>query len=93
MNPAFIGVTNGVGDARVRNARDIVHLGQEAPLTLIPGHYRTVAVAHKLYVDPLVVGVGVAVVAPEEGADFHLFPGGGEDLTALGGETDNLAGA
>ena len=82
-----------MGDARVGDAGHVVHLGQDPPLPLAPGHDGAVAVAHDLHVDPLVVGVGVAVVAPEEGADFHLLARGGEDIKAVGPDADNLPGA
>ena len=52
-----------------------------------------VAVAHELHVHTLVVGVGVAVVGPEEGADAHLLPRRGQLLPALGAHPDDLPGA
>ena len=82
-----------MGHAGVGHAGHIVHLGHFTLFHLVPGHDLTVAVAHDLNVDPLVVGVGVTVVSPQEGADAHLVPGGGEGLPPSGGHLDNLAGA
>src|SRR5699024_10464017 len=84
---------DGVGHAGVGYTGHIVHLGQLTLLDLVPGHNLAVAVAHDLHVDALVVGVGVAVVGPEEGADLHLVPGGGQGGPAVGGDPDDLPGA
>ena len=82
-----------MGDAGVRHPGHIVHLGQLAPGHLVPGHDLPVAVAHDLYIDPFVVGVGIAVVGPQEAADLHLLAGGGEGLEAVSGDADDLTGA
>ena len=66
---------------------------QLAPGHLVPGHDLPVAVAHDLYIDPLVVGVGIAVVGPQEGADLHLLAGGREGLDAVGSDADDFPGA
>ena len=60
---------------------------------LVPGHDLPVAVAHDLHIHPLVVGVGVAVVGPKEGANLHLLSGGGEGLPAAGRDPYDLPGA
>ena len=72
---ALVGVADGVGDAGVGNAGHIVHIGTLAALFLIPGHDGAVAVAHELHIDPFIVGVGIAVVGPQEGADLHFLAG------------------
>ena len=82
-----------MGDAGVGDAGHIVHLGQLAPGHLVPGHDLAVAVAHDLYIHPLVVGVGIAVVGPQEGADLHLLAGGREGLDAVGSDADDFPGA
>src|SRR5699024_2147265 len=90
---ALVGVADGVGNAGVGYAGHKVHLGHLSPGGFVPGHDGPVAVAHNLYIDPLIVGVGVTVVGPQEGADLHLLAGGGEGLKAVGGDADNFLGA
>ena len=90
---AGVGVADGVGQTGVGNAGHIVHILGHIPLLVGPGHDFAVAVAHDLHVDPLVVGVGVAVIGPQEGADLHVLSGGGEGLKAVGGDLYNLPGA
>ena len=82
-----------MGQAGVRHTRHEVHLGQAALGHLVPGHDFAVAVAHDLHVDALVIGVGIAVVSPEECADAHFVPGGGEGLHAVRRDPDDLLGA
>ena len=69
---AAVGVADGVGNAGIRHARYIVDLRQAPALHLVARHDLAVAAAHDLHIDALVVGVGVAVVGPEEGADLHV---------------------
>ena len=93
MLPALVGVADGVGRAGIRNAAHIVDLAHIPPLPVRPGQNGAVAVTHGLYVDPLVVGGGIAVVGPEEGADPLLRAGGLELAQLVWGHLHDLAGA
>ena len=88
-----VGVANGVGNAGIRDTGHIVHIRKGALLFLLPSHDLTVADTHDLHIFALVVGVGVAVVGPQEGADLHLVPGGRKLLHAVGGDFHDFAGA
>ena len=81
-----------MGQTGIGHAGYEIHVGERAPGRFVPGHDGPVAVAHDLHVDPFVVGVGIAVVGPEEGADAHLVSGGGEGLPALLVDADNFPG-
>ncbi len=69
---AAVGEADGVGNTGIRYAGHVVDLRQPSPGDLVPGHDLTVAVAHHLDVDALVIGVGITVVGPQECADAHL---------------------
>jgi len=58
----------------------------------VTGHDLTIAVTHDFDVDAFVVGVGIAVIAPEESADFHLVCSRGKRFEPVGGYFDNLGG-
>ena len=88
-----VGIADAVGQAGIRHARYIIHIRHGAVLFLVPGHDLAVAVAHDLHVDPLVVGVGVAVVAPQEGADLHFLAGSGQLGIAIRGHLHDFTGA
>ena len=77
----LVGVTHRVGDAGVRDAGH--NVGADVIFLIPAGQEASALVAHLLHVDPLVGGGGIAVVDPEEGADFHLLPGGTEYFHAL----------
>ena len=80
---ALIGVAYGMRHAGVGHSRNEIHVGHGAVLHLLARHDLAVAVAHDLNVDPLIVGVGVTVVGPQERADLHLVSGRREDLPAV----------
>ena len=86
-----VGVADAVGQTGVRNTGHIVHIRHGAGFLLVPGHNFSVPVAHDLHVDSLIIGVGIAVVAPQEGADPHFLPGGGQLLPAVGGDADDFS--
>ena len=88
-----VGITDGVGQAGIRNTCHIVHIRQGPVLFLFPGHDLTVAVTHELHIYPFIVGVGITIVAPQEGADLHFLAGGGKLGVAVSVDPDNLAGA
>ena len=86
-------VADGVGQTRVRHARHEVHVRHGAGFHFLAGHNLAVAVAHDLHVFALVVGVGVAIVRPQEGADLHFGTGGGKPLKAVRRHLHDLPGA
>ena len=89
---ALVGVADGVGGAGVGHAADEVDVLGHALGLVGPGQARAVPVPHDLHVDAFVVGVGVAVVRPEEGAHAHLFLGGQQGLPAVLGDLHHLGG-
>ena len=90
---AGVGIADGVGQAGVGHAGHIVQVLGHAPLLVVLSHALAVAIAHDLYVHALVVGVGVAVVGPEEGTDLHVLPRLGQGLPAVGSDLYDLTGA
>ena len=86
-------VADGVGQTGVRHARHEVHVRHGAGFHFLAGHDLAVAVAHDLHVFALVVGVGVAVVRPQEGADLHFRAGGGQLSKAVRRHFHDLPGA
>ena len=70
---ALVGIADGVGGAGIRNAADIVNVLGGAVFLVGLGQQGAVAVAHDLHVDPLIVGVGVAIIGPQEGTHPHLL--------------------
>ncbi len=88
----FVGIADGVGQTGVRYTCYEIHLRQRAVFRFLPGHDLAVAIAHDLYVDPLIIGVRVAVIGPQEGTDLHFIPGGGKLLHAVRGDPDNFTG-
>ena len=93
FDTALVGIAHGMGYAGIGDAGHIIHIGQCAVFRFIPSHDGAVSVTHHFYVDAFIVGVRVAVIAPEEGADLHILPGGIQDLIALRGQLYDLAGA
>jgi hypothetical protein len=82
------GVTDGVADARVRNA------GHEVDLHVIRSREGgTTAVATRLDVDVLVARGRVAVVDPEEGADLALLSRWDERFDSVARNADHLSGS
>ena len=77
-------------DSGIRNARHKVHLRQVPAHDLVTGHDLPVSVAHDLHIHTLVVGVGIAVISPEEGADFQVFPRRGEGFVPVGSDPHDL---
>ena len=90
---AVVGVADGVGHTGIGNTGHEIHVGESAPLHFATGHGLTVAVAHDFHVFAFVIGVGVAIIGPQEGADLHFLSCGGQGLPAVGGDHDDLAGA
>ena len=90
---AGVGIADGVGQTRVGHTSHIVQVLGHAPGLVILGHALAVAIAHDLYVHALVIGVGVAVVGPEEGTDLHVLPRLGQGLPAVGSDLYDLTGA
>ena len=79
--------------AGVRHACNVVHIRQRSLFQLILSHDLAVAVAHDLDVDALIVGVRIAVIAPEKRADLHVLPGGRERFKAVRRNAHNLVRA
>ena len=72
-NAALIGIANGVGGAGIGHPADIIDILGHPFLPVGLGQAHPVAVAHDLHVHALIVGVWVAVIGPQKGADLHLF--------------------
>ena len=89
----MIGIAHGVRHAGIRHAGDEVHVGHAAALGLVARHDRAVAIAHQLDVHALVVGVRIAVIGPQKGADLHLLARRRERFKAARVQADDLAGS
>ncbi len=90
---ACVRVADGMRDARIWDARDVVHILRKPPLLVNLRKQLTVPVAHNLYVFALIVGVRIAVIGPQEGANPHFLPRGRQRFKALRRDLDNLARA
>ena len=90
---ALVRVADGVRHAAVRHARDVIDVRHAALRGFARGHDLAVAHAHELDVLTLVVGVGIAVIRPEERADAHVRAGGGEGFAGIGRQADDFLGA
>ena len=90
---ALIGIADGVGNAGIRNAGHIVHFRVGAIGHFVTGHDLTVAIAHDFHIHAFVIGVGIAIIGPQEATDFHLFTGRREGLVAVFGHLYDLLGA
>ena len=90
---AFVGVADGVGGAGIGHAAYIVNVLSDAVFPVGLGHNPAVAVAHDFHVFALIAGGGIAVVGPEEGADFLFLPGLCQNHIPVGRELHHLAGA
>ena len=91
-NAASVGISDSMRNTRIGNAADIINIGKTSVLDICLCHYLAVAHSHSLNVYPLINGVGIAVICPEECADAHFicswaesFAGGGSDLHDLSG--------
>ena len=69
---ALVCIAHGVRHAGIRHTGDEVNIGHAARF-LVARHDRAVAIAHQLDVHAFVVGVRIAVIGPQEGADLHLL--------------------
>ena len=87
-NTRLVGVSDRVGSA------GIGHTGHNIRMHIIPPGQKTPAViAHFFHTDPLVGRGGIAIVHPQEGADFHLFARGHQGFYPFRRQDRNLAGA
>ena len=88
-----VGITDGIGCAAVGNTGNIIDGACNAFLHVIVGQDLAALITHGFYGNALVMGVGIAVVGPQEGTDALLALGRLHLLDAFGGDTDDLAGA
>ena len=82
-----------MGQTGIRHTGDVVHIGHGTALQLFPGHDLAVAAAHHFHIHAFIVGVGIAIVAPQEGTDLHFIAGGCQLLIAVGSDLHDLTGS
>ena len=86
-NSRFVGIPDGMADARIGNA------GHEVDLDVVAARQGgAAAVADVLHIDALVLGGRIAVVDPQERADLHRLPGRRAAAHRLRRSEDDLAG-
>ncbi len=90
---AFVGIADGVGDAGIRYAADMVDLRNASVSRLISGHDVAVEVSHSLYIDTLIVGVRITEIRPEECANAGLARRRREGFDAVSFHFDDFPGA
>ena len=72
---AFLRIAHGMRHAGIGDTCDIINLRECSSCRFIPRHNLTVFITHHFYINALVIGVRVAVIAPEKGTDFHILAG------------------
>ena len=90
---ALIGVADGMSDAGIRYAADMIDLRNASVSRLISGHDVAVEVSHPLYIDALIVGVRITEIRPEECADASLARRRRKGFDAVSFHFDDLSGA